>query len=90
MRVVLTGIARSSTLHILRDDLIASAHAQGIAVDSVVRYNTSYLITDSDKKTVKRKRAELFGVPIISTDKFIEDVLGGEIEIPRTLSRGSS
>lgn len=88
MRVVLTGIARQGDLHVLRDDLIQAAHSQNISVDAKVRTYTDYLVTDSTRKTRKRIDAEMYGVKIITTSEFI-DLLGGQIEIPRTIARAA-
>ena len=85
MRFVLTGIARFGEMHVLRDDLIASAKDAGHYVDPRVTLATDYLITNyPDKQTRKRKDADKYGVPVISTQEFIE-LVGGKLELHRTL-----
>lgn len=82
---VLTGIARFDGLHILRDDLIAYAKSKGHVVRGKVDIYTDYLVTDSEKMTQKRKAAEAAGCDIITTKEFI-DMLGGDIELTKTMA----
>lgn len=89
MRFVLTGIAKYDGMHILRDDLVAYAQEKGHYVDSRVFFGTDYLVTDSTKLTVKRKAAKSYSVPVITTEEYIE-LLGGDIELPRTLAKMAS
>jgi hypothetical protein len=91
MRFVMTGIAKMEGVHILRDDLIALANSKGHVVDTkVLGAYTDYLVTDSPERlTKKRTTAAYYNIPTISTEEFV-DMMGGEIELPRTMGSGAA
>ena len=84
MRFVLTGIAKVAGTHIMRADLIKLATSKGHKVDPKVAWHTDYLVTDSAKWTEKRRMANMLNTSIITTNDYI-DLLGGEIELDKTL-----
>jgi NAD-dependent DNA ligase len=85
MRFVITGKAWISGQWVYRDDLKALAHKQGHGVDHCVLPDTDYLVTDDPgRMTQKRRDAALYGIPILTSDEFL-DMMGGEIELSSTL-----
>jgi len=81
---VFTCIGQMEGMHILRADLEALAKSKGNFVKNKVTCLTDYLVTDSTIKTQKRKTADAWQIPIVTTAQFI-DMMGGEIELKETL-----
>jgi NAD-dependent DNA ligase len=85
MRFVITGKAWIDGQWVYRDDLKALAQKQGHSVDNQVHYGTDYLVTDDPERLTKKRRdAALYGIPILTSDEFL-DMMGGEIELSSTL-----
>ena len=69
-RIVVSGVFET----ISRNDLKALIEANGGKVVSSISAKTSYVVAGSNMGPSKRKKAESFGIPILSEQEFLAKI----------------
>lgn len=81
MNIVFTGPAKIGGERVVRSLLIEVAEENGCYVDNAVTRATDFVVASSldfkNRKGLKLRAADALGIPVITTDEFIDRIKNG-------------